>query len=113
MFRGANDPDEIEFSAGALDVGDIWRETKASLGEPLGKKEIEEALALLGSPGVAAVTRHGTGHAIAVPPRTIAARLRSLADALDARTTGTDSRPGTPDPLAPAATRGPRAAHPL
>ncbi|MCE0448024.1 hypothetical protein LT493_42350 [Streptomyces tricolor] len=38
LWKSANDPDEIEFSAGALDVGDIWRETKASLGEPLGKK---------------------------------------------------------------------------
>ncbi|MFJ4328075.1 hypothetical protein ACIP3A_33905 [Streptomyces tricolor] len=112
LWKSANDPDEIDFSAGALDVGDIWRETKASLSEPLGKKEIEEALALLGSPGIAAVARHGTGHAIAVPPRTIAARLRSLADALDAQTAGTDPRRGTPKPMPPASSGGPLAALP-
>ncbi|MEU6666694.1 hypothetical protein [Streptomyces sp. NPDC046727] len=84
LWRSANDPDEIAFSAGALDVGHLWRETKACLNEPLGKKEIEEALTLLGSPGIAGVARDGTGHVIAAPPCAIAARLRSLASAIEA-----------------------------
>ncbi|MFF0773065.1 restriction endonuclease [Nonomuraea wenchangensis] len=92
MWKSANDPVDIEFGAGALDVRDIWRETKSSLEMPLRKKEIEEALAFLRSPCVAGVVERGGDHAITAPPELIASRLRSLASAIEATTIGTDSQ---------------------
>lgn len=92
MWKSANDPADIEFGAGALDVRDIWRETKASLEAPLDKREIEEALAFLSSPCVAGVLERGGDHAITAPPELIALRLRSLASAIETKAVGTDSR---------------------
>ncbi|MFI1381816.1 hypothetical protein [Embleya sp. NPDC020886] len=96
MWKSANDPVDIKFGAGALDVRDIWRETKASLDTPLDKKEIEEALAFLGSPCVAGVVKQNGDHAISAPPRLIAARLRSLASAIEAKAVDADSRSAAP-----------------
>jgi hypothetical protein len=92
MWDSANDPVEIEFGAGGLDVRDIWRETKALLATPLDKREIEEALAFLSSPCIAGVVGRGSDHAITAPPELIVARLRSLASAIEAKAMGTDSR---------------------
>ncbi|MFJ3859860.1 hypothetical protein ACIPRL_26915 [Streptomyces sp. NPDC090085] len=94
MWNSANDPVDIEFGAGALDVRDIWRETKALVETPLDKKEIEEALAFLSSPSVAGVVRRGTDHTITAPPALIASRLRSLAAAIEAKASGTESGDG-------------------
>ncbi|MFE2352724.1 hypothetical protein [Streptomyces parvulus] len=107
MWRSANDPVDVEFGAGGLDVRDIWRETKSSLETPLDKKEIEEALAFLGSPCVAGLVRRGGDHAITAPPELIASRLRSLASAIEAkaadagarRDTATSTITGSSDPL--------------
>ncbi|MEV0375274.1 restriction endonuclease [Streptomyces sp. NPDC050636] len=96
MWKSANDPVDIEFGAGALDVRDIWRETKASLETPLDKKEIEEALAFLRSSCVAGVVERGGDHAITAPPELIASRLRSLASAIEAKAAGMDSRRDVP-----------------
>ncbi|MFK0219815.1 histone-like nucleoid-structuring protein Lsr2 [Streptomyces vinaceus] len=83
MWKSANDPVDIEFGGGALDVRDIWRETKSSLETPLDKREIEEALAFLSNPCVAGVAKRGGDHAITAPPELIASRLRSLASAIE------------------------------
>ncbi|WP_327109182.1 Lsr2 family DNA-binding protein [Nonomuraea glycinis] len=91
MWKSANDPVDIEFGAGHLDTRDIWRETKASLETPLDKKEIEEALAFLSSPCIAGVAGRGSDHAITASPVLIAARLRSLASAIEAKAAGTVS----------------------
>ncbi|MFG3506197.1 hypothetical protein ACGF5F_11865 [Streptomyces sp. NPDC047821] len=96
MWKSANDPADIEFGAGALDVRDIWRETKTSLETPLDKKEIEEALAFLGSPCVAGVLERGGHHAITAPPELIASRLRSLASAIEAKAVGAAPLGSTP-----------------
>ncbi|MEU7986658.1 hypothetical protein AB0B56_17480 [Streptosporangium canum] len=92
MWKSANDPVDIEFGAGALDVRDLWRETKSSLETPLRKKEIEEALAFLSGPCVAGVVERSGDHVITAPPELIASRLRSLASAIEAKAVGTDSR---------------------
>lgn len=89
MWKGANDPADIEFGAGALDVRDIWRETKASLGTPLEKTEIEEALTFLRSPCIAGVQERAGDHTITAPPELIALRLRSLAAAIESGATST------------------------
>ncbi|MFD7782915.1 hypothetical protein ACFV4Q_07470 [Streptomyces nojiriensis] len=96
MWNSANDPVDIEFGAGALDVRDIWRETKALVETPLDKKEIEESLAFLSSPCVAGVVKRGTDHTITAPPALIASRLRSLAAAIEAKAFGTESRGDDP-----------------
>ncbi|WP_161355112.1 Lsr2 family protein [Streptomyces sp. SID3343] len=95
MWKSANDPVDIEFGAGALDVRDIWRETKASLETPLDKTEIEEVLAFLSSPCLAGVVKQSGIHAISAPPKLIAARLRSLASAIEAKAVDTDARSAT------------------
>ncbi|MGW7194978.1 Lsr2 family DNA-binding protein [Streptomyces chryseus] len=105
MWKSANDPVDIEFGAGALDVRDIWRETKSSLETPLDKKEIEEALAFLISPCVAGVVKRGSDHAITTPPELITSRLRSLAAAIEAKAVSAGS--GWEDPNAIAASSGP------
>ncbi|WP_418960006.1 hypothetical protein [Streptomyces tritici] len=100
MWKSANDPADVEFGAGALDVRDIWRETKSSLETPLEKKEIEEALAFLGSPCVSGVVKLGGDHAITAPPHLIAARLRSLASAIEKQAGSPDGRQdATPHPI--------------
>ncbi|MFK0253334.1 hypothetical protein [Streptomyces sp. NPDC090445] len=96
MWKSANDPADVEFGAGALDVRDIWRETKSSLETPLDKKEIEEALAFLSNPCIAGVARRGGDHTITAPPALIASRLRSLAASIEAKASGADPQWGTP-----------------
>ncbi|MFJ1709712.1 restriction endonuclease [Kitasatospora sp. NPDC088346] len=84
LWRSGNDPVDIEHSAGALGVRDIWRETKGALETPLERQEIEEALEFMASPFVAAVAQHHGDHVVTVPPALVAARLRALAAVIDA-----------------------------
>ena len=96
MWKSANDPVDIEFGAGALDVRDIWRETKSSLDTPLDKKEIEEVLSFLNSPCLSGLVKRDGDHAIAAPPGLRASRLRSLASAIEVKSVGTESKWDTP-----------------
>lgn len=86
MWRCANDPVDIEFTAGVLGIGDIWRETKSAL--PLDRSEIEQVLAFLETPFMAGVAKVGSEHVAAAPPSLIAARLHALANAIDSASTG-------------------------
>ncbi|MFT7835130.1 restriction endonuclease [Saccharothrix sp. BKS2] len=83
MWKSGNDPVEIDYSAGALGVRDIWRESKGLLDLPMEKAEIEEALAFLSSPFIAGVAPHRSDHVATAPPSLVAARLRTLADLID------------------------------
>ena len=97
IWKSGNDPVDIEFSAGALGVNDIWRETKNALKTPLSKIEIEEALAFLEAPVIAGLVKHGNGFAATAPPSLIAARLRALANAIESTGMGTADIGSTPD----------------
>ena len=91
VWKSGNDPVDIEFSAGALSVNDIWRETKGALKTPLSRSEIEEALAFLGAPVIAGLAKHDSGFAATAPPSLIAARLRALANAIESTGMGSKS----------------------
>ena len=90
LWKSGNDPVDIEFTAGALSVNDIWRETKKALKTPLSRSEIEEALAFLEAPIIAGVTKQGSEFAATAPPSLIVARLRALANAIES--TGTSGK---------------------
>ncbi|QGV77539.1 Lsr2 family DNA-binding protein [Streptomyces ficellus] len=97
LWKSGNDPVDIEYSAGALGVRDIWRETKAVLETPLDPAEIEEALAFLGTPLVGGVVRQGADHVVTGPPALVAARLRALASAIESTGRG-PTAPAAVDP---------------
>ncbi|MFE6744725.1 restriction endonuclease [Kitasatospora purpeofusca] len=93
MWKSGNDPVDIEYSAGALGVRDIWRETKGAVKTPFEPSEIEEALSFLRAPFIAGVLKHGSDHVVAAPPALVATRLRALARAVEAA--GSEAEPDT------------------
>ncbi|WP_282694352.1 restriction endonuclease [Streptomyces sp. CC208A] len=103
LWKSGNDPVDIEYTAGALNAGDIWRETKGTLETPLDQAEIEAALAFLEAPFVAGVVQREKGkHVVTAPPSLLAARLRALAAAIENRPAGkADARATPPPPVRP------------
>ncbi|GAA1577937.1 Lsr2 family DNA-binding protein [Streptomyces globosus] len=110
VWRSGNDPVDVEYSAGALSVREIRRETKGVLDSPLDQAEIEEALAFLRTPYVGGVVQRGDDHAVAAPPSLVAARLRAIAAAIDSTSRNTAGRiaMGAPSPSAPERSATPR-----
>lgn len=111
MWKSGNDPVDIEYSAGALGVRDIWRETKGVVETPFEPSEIEEALSFLGTPFIAGVLERGGDHVVAAPPDLVAARLRALARVVEAAGPGGEPDaqvgPMPPAPSGPTRTESP------
>ncbi|MGW3442935.1 Lsr2 family DNA-binding protein [Streptomyces sp. NPDC001076] len=84
LWESGNDENDIEFSGGALTVRDIWRMSKGTEKNPLSPSEIEDALALLSNPLLAACTSMKNGEFTSTAPlHLVAARLRTFADVLE------------------------------
>lgn len=107
MWKSGNDPVDIEYSAGALGVRDIWRETKGVVETPFEPSEIEQALSFLGAPFIVGVLKRGDDHVVAAPPALVAARLRALARAVEAASPDAQAGPMPPTPSEPTRTAPP------
>lgn len=101
LWNSGNDPVDIQYTKGALGIGDIWRETKGVLETPLDRSEIEEALTFLGTPYVDGVTKQHSDYVVTAPPSLTAARLRALATAIESTGPGgsrAEEPPALPTP---------------
>jgi hypothetical protein len=56
-WQSGNDPIEVQYTAGVLEVRDIWRESKGRLQTPLDEAEIRHALDFLTTPFAAGVAK--------------------------------------------------------